>query len=72
MIDKTPLPDGHRCLNGQPHAWYHWTAYDSHVIEMGLSDGFRYHRQCSIMGCSAQQRVEDLIPTGALQLFEYK
>ncbi len=46
------------------HSWGEWFGYDPYVFEMGMTDGFRYHRGCSIDGCPAEQRTEDLVMTG--------
>jgi len=46
------------------HQWEAWLPYDEHVVEAGVTDGLRYHRSCRVLGCSAEQRAEDLAPIG--------
>ena len=47
-----------------PHQWGEWLSYDPIVFEMGVTDGYRYHRECSILGCRMQERAENLIVIG--------
>ncbi len=46
------------------HQWGEWIAYDEHVVEMGMTDGFRYRRECQVIGCNARHRAEGLVPHG--------
>lgn len=46
------------------HCWGEWCGYDEHVIEAGMTNGYRYHRTCMILGCNARQETEHLEPKG--------
>lgn len=52
------------CDESHAHQWSEWLGYDEFVIQMGLSNGFRYRRECMIIGCGMQERAENLIATG--------
>lgn len=49
------------------HIWGEWIGYDSHVFEMGLSEGFRYRRTCHVNGCYVRQRALNLVPEGKIK-----
>lgn len=49
------------------HQWDTWLAYDTYPVEMGLTDGFRYHRTCNVLNCNARQRAENLEPSGKVE-----
>jgi hypothetical protein len=54
------------------HQWFPWMPYDHIAVEMEMTDGFRYHRSCQIMGCYIEQHVEWLEPTGKSELKDMK
>lgn len=54
--------------DGREHTWGEWLAYDKYPFEMGMTDGFRYRRECLMSGCSAKQRVENLVPSGKTEI----
>ena len=58
------------CKTNGAHTWGEWLAYDKYPFEMGLTGGFRYRRECLMSGCSARQRVENLVPEGAVETKE--
>lgn len=49
------------------HQWGMWLGYDPMVIEFGLTNGFCYRRECQVFGCSAEQKVQSLEPTGKIE-----
>lgn len=53
-----------------PHQWGEWIGYDPMAVEMGISNGFRYHRECMIIGCGMKERAENLIATGKTELVQ--
>jgi hypothetical protein len=50
------------------HQWGEWIGYDPMVFEFGMTDGFRYRRECMVSGCRADQRVENLQPVGKTEI----
>lgn len=42
------------------HSWGLWCPYDPHVFEMGMTSGYRYWRECNIVGCVARQKAKDV------------
>lgn len=46
------------------HQWSEWVGYDPFVVEMGISNGFRYARECMVLGCGMQERAENVVAEG--------
>lgn len=51
-------------MDNHTHQWDAWISYDPMAFEMGITNGFRYRRECLVIGCSAIEQAENLIPDG--------
>lgn len=53
------------------HQWGMWLGYDPMIIEMGITHGFTYRRECMVSGCTTIEKAVGLAPVGETKILDH-
>lgn len=54
------------------HQWGAWYPFDGDIYPDAEGNYYRYFRECNIMGCTAKQLVETVVPDGKMKFVPSK
>jgi len=62
-----------KCPSGGEHWWGFWSLISDPInIDDGSTGGYKYSRQCNVLGCSVLQKVKDLKPVDEPVVYQWK